>query len=67
MDGAGSQAFSPFKYAAFLGVMILNAMILNQYTGQNTGKTSYYVGRVVFYMIGITLALLASFAAPWYA
>ena len=47
--------------------MILNAMILNQYTGQSTGKTSYYVGRVVFYMIGITLALLASFAAPWYA
>ena len=62
---AGTRAFGPFKYAAFLGVMIANAMVLNQYTGQTHGTISYFTGRVVNYCIGIVLAMLASFFGPW--
>ena len=45
--------------------MILNAMILNQYTGKATGATHYYTTRVIEYCIGIVLALIASFSSPW--
>ena len=43
----------------------MDAMVLNQYTGKSTGTIHYYVGRVVFYMIGIVLAMLAQFISPW--
>lgn len=65
MHAAGTQAFGPFKYAGFLTYMIFNAMVLNQYTGHTRGTISYYTGRVIFYNIGIVLAMLASFVGPW--
>ena len=45
--------------------MILDAMVLNQYTGHSHGTISYFTGRVVKYCIGIVLAMLASFVGPW--
>ncbi|KAK9809682.1 hypothetical protein WJX73_004536 [Symbiochloris irregularis] len=66
----GSFALTPFKYAAFLAVMIFNAMIFSQFSYTRApgahGTTAYYISRVSEYSIGICVALIFTLLDPWY-
>lgn len=55
------------QIAVVLSELTFLALILCQYTGQDTGATSYYVARTVAVMLGLSLPVLVCNAIlPWY-
>ena len=57
------------RYAAFLAVVVFDAMIFNQFSYARvpgaTGSIDYYIARLSEYGIGMVLALLFTIADPW--
>ncbi|KAK9814020.1 hypothetical protein WJX73_009356 [Symbiochloris irregularis] len=66
----GIVQLTAYKYAAFLSVMVLNAMIYNQFNYDRapnaTGKTAYYIARLSEYGLGMLVALIFTVLDPWY-
>ena len=62
----GHIGIGTFKYAAYLGVMAINAMVFNQYSPEpgSHGSAQFYAARVCDYAIGISLAWLCQLRAP---
>lgn len=58
------------RYASFLAVLILNAMIYNQFSYERapgaTGKTAYYIARISEYALGMLVAFVFTILDPWW-